>query len=150
MGRNIGGLHFSGGNLLSRATNVSGLPSDQPGSFDAAFNFTVRLSGTLKSHWFVEYDDLTASVSIPFMERIRVGLEIAPTQSFAVRAGLNGGQYSLGMGFRSESSEINVSLYNDRSPFPANGYWDQRFALQYKVFFQGHNTRDRESEAKGK
>jgi hypothetical protein len=146
LGRNIGGLHFVDGNLLSPAKNASGTPDDIKGSIDAAFNFTVRLSGTLKSYWFLEYDDVTSTAGLPFLERTRAGLEIDFTPAFSLRGGMNGVQFSGGIGFRSESSEINVTYYNDRSPFPANGYWDTRYALQYKVFFQGHNTRDRNAD----
>jgi hypothetical protein len=151
IGRNIGGLHFSGGNLMSPAKNASGLPTDQPTSIDAAFNFTVRLSGSLKSYWFFEYDDVSNTASLPIFEKMRLGLEILATSAFSVRAGFNGAQVSGGIGFRSESSEINVTYYNDRNPFSNTGYWDTRYALQYKVFFQGTNHRDRNAEeVKGK
>ena len=150
LGRNIAGLHFTSGNLLTSATNVSGTPDNQASSMDASLNFTVRMSGTLKSYWFLEYDDFMSSISMPFLERIRFGVEMSFSQSIGLRAGFNGGQFSGGLGFKSESSEINVTYYNDRSPFGAIGYWDTRYALQYKVFLQGQNHRDRESEAKGK
>jgi len=149
VGRNIGGLHFTNGSMMTGATNVSGLPSDQETSIDAGFNWTVRLSNSLKSYWFVEYDDVTDTVSLPIFEKIRFGVELDLTQSFNVRAGTTGAQFSGGIGFKSESSEINVTLYRDRSEFPANGYWDTRYALQYKVFFKAHNSRDREAESKG-
>jgi hypothetical protein len=149
VGRNIGGLHYSGGNLLSRATNVTGLPGDAIASFDTAFNLTIRLSGSLKSFWFAEYDDMANTTHIPFLERLRLGAEFSVSRAFAIRVGTTGGQFSGGIGFRGDSSEINVSMYSDRSPFANISYWDTRYALQYKVFFQDHNTRDRDSESRG-
>jgi hypothetical protein len=148
IGRNLGGLHFSGGNLISQASNVNGLPADQPSSVDAAFNWTVRLSGTVKSFWFFEYDDVSNTANLPVLERMRFGVELDLSPSFNLRVGTTGGQFSGGIGYRSESSEINLAMYQDRSPFATNGYWDTRYALQYKVFLQSHNTRDREAEEK--
>ncbi len=148
--RDIGGLHFSGGNLTSPVTGASGLPSDEAMSVDASLSFTVRLSGEVKSYWFFEYDDVTDTVRLPFFEKAKFGVDLNLSHAFSVRIGTSGGQFDGGIGFKSESSEINLSMYNERSPFPGNSYWDTRYALQYKIFFQDHNTRDREAEARGR
>jgi hypothetical protein len=150
IGRDIGGLRFSGGNLISPVKNASGLPSNEDMTVDAALGLTVRLSGTVKSYWFLEYDDAMNTLHLPFFERAKFGVDLNLSQAFSIRAGTNGGQFDGGIGFRSESSEINLTMYSERSPFPANEYWDTRYALQYKIFFQDHHSRDRESEAKGK
>ena len=150
LGRNIAGLHYSGGSLLPRAQNSSGLPADEKMSVDAAFNFTVRLSGSLKSVWYIQYKDLSSAANLPFLERFNLGVDLAMSQSVGLRAGFTGSQFSAGLGYRSPSSEINLAWYHERSPFANIAYWDTRYALQYKVFFREENTRDRDSEMKGK
>ena len=150
MGRNISGLHFLSGSIASRAKRVSGVPNMQYTSIDAAFNFTVRVSGSVKSLWFVEYDDAMNSISLPFLERIRVGLELGISSAVSLRGGFTGGQFSGGIGFKSQASEISFAYFHDRSPFTSIAYWDTRFALQYKIFLANKNGRERQSESKGR
>ena len=150
LGRNLLGLHYSSGSLLPRAKNSAGLPPDEATSIDAAFNLTVRIASSIKSLWYLQYKDLSNTAHLPFLERFNLGLELALSQSFGVRTGITGNQFSAGLGYRSPSSEINLAWYHERSPFSNISYWDTRYALQYKVFFNDHNSKDRDSEMKAK
>ena len=150
LGRNLLGLHYTSGSLLPRAKNSAGLPPDEATSVDEAFNLTVRVSSSIKSFWFLQYKDLTSTAHLPFLERFNLGLDLALSQSFSLRTGITGNQFSAGLGYRSPSSEISLAWYHERSPFSSIGYWDTRYALQYKVFFNDHNSRDRDSETKAK
>ena len=138
LARNIGGLHFSSGDL-----------ADEKSSYDAAFSFTVRVSGATRTHFYLQYNDLTAQVPMPAVEHLHLGADLDLSQSLALRGGLNGGQPTLGLTYRSEASEINLAWYHERSPFANVAYWDARYALQYKIFLKDLPSRDRESETKG-
>ncbi len=144
--RNIGGVHFSSGSIASRAKSPTGVPSDEDMSVDAAFDFTARISGPVKSRWYLQYKDLTGVSSLGILEKLNFGIDLNFSPAVSFRIGMTSTQPSAGIGYRSESSEINFAYYHDQSPFSNISSWDTRFALQYKVFFQDKNTRDRESE----
>jgi len=144
--RNIGGLHFISGNLFGRAHNPIGTPDDESMSIDAAFSFRVRFAGQFKSQWYLQYQDVTETVRMPVLEKLRIGVNFDLSPHFAIRGGFNGDQGSAGIGFRSQASEINLAWYHETNPFPGVDYWDTRYTLQYKLFFQDRNSRDREHE----
>ena len=149
IGRNLGGLHYTSGSLASFGNGVVGLPADEPTSVDASLNFTVRISGELKSGWYFQYKDMTGTSGLPFLEKLNTGLEVNVSKSVSVRAGLTGTQFSAGFGYKSDMSEINLAWYHEQTPFPGLSYWDTRYALQYKIYFKDKNARDRNSEVKG-
>lgn|GEM_PF-633644 len=146
LARNLFGLHYLTKGPIGRATSPSGLPADEPMSLDAAFNFTARLSGPVKANGFVELQDLTHATSMALVDKIGVGFDVSVSRAVAFRVGLRSLQVSGGIGYRSESSEINLAYYRDPTPFPSISKWDTRYALQYKVFFQDSNSRERDSE----
>lgn len=135
IGRNLGGLHFSRTSLLPRGSNIAGTPPSQQMSIDLGFDFQIRISGTLKSHWFFEYKDINHHSSIPTaMERLSTGLDLNLSPAVAVKAGMTGiAQFSVGGSYRSDQSEIGLNYYQERSPFNAGPSWETRFALQYKL-----------------
>jgi hypothetical protein len=144
--RNIGGLHFNQGSIFSRANNPVGIPADEDMSVDVAMALMVRLSGTFKSHWYLQYHDLTSTSHTPVLEHLGVGANFDFTSNFSVRVGFTGNQPSAGIGFKSEASEISLAYYNEPNPFSGVDYWDTRYTLQYKIFFQDKNVRDRDRE----
>ena len=146
LARNVGGLRYTSGSLYPTGSLVSGQPTNEPMSVDAAFNIMVRVSGTMKTYWYFEYDDAFLAVSMPYLQRLRAGLDFQVSQYVGLRAGITGDQFSAGIGYRSEDSEINLAMYSEQSPFATVSYWDRRYALQYKIYFQEKNTRDRKSE----
>ncbi len=135
MARNLGGLHFASGALLSRGTSISGVPGTEAMTVDVAFDFLVRITGTFKTHWYFEYKDLTNHTSFPsIFEKLSTGLDLSFSPNFALRAGMTGiAEFSGGLGYRSEHSEISLAYYNEKSPFSNTPSWDTRYALQYKV-----------------
>lgn len=147
MARNLGGLHFVSGSLFSRAQNVAGVPADEKMSLDAAFNMMLRISGSVRMNWYFQYSDFTRQNSIPMIDRLSVGSNFSLSQHFGIQFGISGLQPSAGIGYRSQSSEINLAWYQEKNPFgsaaPAN---DTRFSLQYKIFFQDRNSRDPEDD----
>lgn len=150
LARNLMGTHYVGGNLLARAKDPVGIVADDPMSIDAAFNFMVRVSGATKSYWYFQYKDLTSAYSMPFLERLNMGFDLGLSQSFDIRAGFTGSQFSAGIGFRSQSSEINLAWYHEPNPLSGTDYWDTRYSLQYKIYFQDSNSRDRDSDLKAR
>ncbi len=150
MARNIGNLHFTSGSLMTGANNPIGTPADVPMSIEAAFGMMVRLSGSLKSHWYLQYKDVTDTAHMPLLERTSLGVDLDLSESVELRGGYNGSQFSGGIGYKTDQSEIGLAFYHERSPFAAIDYWDTRYALQYKIFFQDHNSRNREAETRGR
>lgn len=147
--RNIGALHFSGNSIYPSATSANGEPSDQKMSLDMALSFMVRVSGEMKTQWYFEYDDASSAYSMPFLERVKAGLDFQLNRMVGIRGGLNGTQFSAGIGYRGEDTELNLAYYSERSPFTAVSTWDTRYALQYKFYLQDKNSRDRKGEEKG-
>ncbi len=133
--RNLGGLHFTGSRLLSRGTNFSGTLASENMSVDASFDFLVKITSNLKTHWYLEYRDLGNHVSFPsYFERINMGVDLALNRSISFRGGMTGiANFSAGLGYRSENGEINLAYYKEKSPFSYGDSWDTRYALQYKV-----------------
>ncbi|MBS1960298.1 MAG: hypothetical protein JST80_12545 [Bdellovibrionales bacterium] len=150
VGRNLFGTHFVAGSMFGRAKNPIGITPDEPMSVDLAFNMTIRISGAAKSHWYFQYKDITSAYSIPFLDRMSFGAEIGFSEHFNVRAGLEGTQWSAGIGYKSTGSEINLGMYHEPVVLTGTDSWDTRFGLQYKIYFQDANTRDRDGEAKAK
>jgi hypothetical protein len=146
--RNIGGVTYATGSLLPRANSPIGAPPTEEMTVDAAFGMMVRVSGQVKTNWYLQYKDINNRVSVPFLEKMNLGLDISLSPAVGIRAGMTGNQFSAGLGYRSESSEINLAYYKDPTPFKDISYYDTRFALQYKVLFQDQNTRNREEEGK--
>jgi hypothetical protein len=150
VGRNLFGLHYTAGDILPRAQDASGLPADESMSVDMALGFTTRISGPMKANWYVQYQDATNSIGLPIMQKLGLGANLGLSQAFSVRAGFTGNQFSAGFGYKSEASEINLAWYHEQSPFPTVSYWDTRYTLQYKLYFQDRNTRNRDSERQAK
>lgn len=148
--RNIGGVTYAEGSLLPRAKSPSGAPPTEVMTVDAAFGMMVRISGQVKTNWYLQYKDINNRVSVPFLEKLNFGLDLSLSPAVALRAGMTGDQFSAGLGYRSAASEINLAWYKDPTPFKDISYYDTRFALQYKVLFQDQNTRNREDEGKPK
>jgi hypothetical protein len=140
LARNIGGTHFVGGSLFTGAQNSVGITPDEPMSVDLAFNWMVRFSGKMKSHWYVQYSDAMSAYSMSVLDRVHFGGDLSLSKSFDIRFGANGMQLSAGVGYRSKASEINITWYNEKNPI--NDANDSRFGLQYKIFFQDQNTRE--------
>ena len=150
IGRNLGGVHYMSNSMLMTSSNSTGIPQDEKMSVDMAFNFTVRISGTFKSFWFFQYKDATGSTGLKTIDRLNSGLELDISKSVVFRVGASGIQPSLGIGYKSESSEINLAWYHEQDTLPGAPAWDTRYALQYKIYFQDKNTRDRDREEKVK
>lgn len=148
--RNLFGMHYMPKGLISRASSPTGVPSDEPMSVDAAFNFMARLYGPVKSNWYFQFKDLTSATSMAPLDKLSLGLDLGISPAVSLRLGLNNLQPSAGIGYRSETSEINLAYYQELTPFPSILKWDTRYALQYKFFFQDRNTRDRDSELQAK
>ena len=133
--RNLGGLHFAAGGLLPRGSSITGPPGAELMTVDASFDFLVRISGNIKTHWFFEFKDFTMKSSIPSVfERLSTGLDISLSPNFALRGGMTGiAEFSGGLSYRSPNSEISLAYFNEKSPFSTTAAWDTRYALQYKV-----------------
>lgn len=146
LARNALGTRFSRSPLLKRADSPSGNPADQPASYDAAFGFMLRLGGTLKTNGYLQLKDMLGGTPISLIDRMSVGLDFNVSPAVSLRVGASGLRWSGGLGYRSESSEINLAYYKEPIPFTSISAEDVRFALQYKVFFQDANSRVREPE----
>jgi hypothetical protein len=140
--RNIGGLHYTSGSTLLGAQNTAGgTPPDESMAVDAAFNATFRISGTLKTNFYFQYTDVTDSVAMQYLDHLSAGFEVGASKALVIRAGTNGIRPSLGIGFRSESSEINLAWYHEQNPFTNFEQTETRYTLQYKLFFQASSRR---------
>ena len=130
--RNLGGLHFIPTSLWPRGSFSTGAPTDELMTVDLSFDFQVRLSGTLKLHYYSEYLDLTNHDPIPgLFYKIKQGLELNLSQSLVLRGGITGIlEKSAGIAYRGDSSEIGLAYYHEPSPYSG---WDIRYALQYKI-----------------
>lgn len=148
--RNLFGMRFQPGALMSRAKNPSGLLANQEMSVDASFNFMTRISGPVKSLWYFQAVDLTGTTYMKVFDRLSFGLDFSLSPAVDLRFGLNSTRFSAGIGYRSPGSEIGVAFYQDPSPYASISATDTRLALQYKVFFQDRNVRDRDAEGRGK
>lgn len=146
LARNIGGTHFVGGSLFTGASNSAGITPDEPMSVDFAFNFVVKVSSKMRSNWHIQYVDALSAYSMSFLDRISVGGDLSLSQNFLLRVGLNELRMSAGIAFKSKSSEIGLTWYNEKNPLLSAN--DARFGLQYKFYFQDQNTRDPEGEKK--
>jgi hypothetical protein len=135
--RNLGGLKFTPGGFLPRGSNTTGAPGVEPMTVDVAFDFMVRITGTFKTHWYFEYRDLTSRAWIPsIFEKLSTGLDVSFSPKFALRGGMTGiANFSGGISYRSDQSEISLAYYNEKSPFSNTPAWDSRFGLQYKLMF---------------
>ena len=141
MVRNIGGVTYSSTSLWPRGTGVTGAPANEPMTIDMAFDFMVRITGTVKSHFFFQYEDFSSQSSIPnIFDRLKTGFDLSLSPSFVFRAGMTGlmqlsaggvAQFSFGAALKGESSEIGIAYYNE--PNPLGALWDTRYALQYKI-----------------
>ena len=133
--RNLGGLHFTSGGILPRGSNITGVPSSEQMTVDAAFDFMVRISGNFKSHWYFEYKDFTkkSNFSTSF-ERLSTGLDLSVSPNVSFRGGMTGiAEFSTGISYRSDHSEIALAYYKEKTPFSTTPSWDSKFALQYKI-----------------
>ncbi len=146
LARNAMGTSFSRAPLFKRADSPAGSPPDQPASYDAAFNFMLRVSGPVKANLYVQFKDILGATSTALLDRISAGLDASISRAVSFRVGAMGTRLAGGIGYRSQSSEINLAYYKDPCPFTNIAADDTRFALQYKVFFQDENSRARESE----
>lgn len=144
--KNIFGVNYSGGALLGRASAPVGAPAVEPMTLEAALDFQVRISGTAKTHWYLQYKDMASATSLPLLEKLSYGLEIAFNKNFGIQTGFNETQFSLGLGYRGDRSAISLSWYNDQNPLPVGLYWDTRYQLQYTLHFQDKNKRDPEQD----
>jgi hypothetical protein len=146
-GRNIGGLHFTKGSLLSRASNVTGTPQDEPMAVDAAFSALVKLTGTFATNWYFEFRDLTASGSTSaFLNKLSMGMEFNMNKSLMLRGGLSGTRLSAGLGYIGDHSAINFAWYHEPNTVGGGPAYDTRYQLQYVFRFQKENKRDPEKE----
>jgi hypothetical protein len=144
--RNIGGLHYNSGSLFARAKNPVGIPQDESMGVDASMGWMVRIAGTFKSNWYIETRDLTNTAKMPVLERLSFGVDFALNPAFSLRGGFTGDQPSAGLGYRSQASEINLAWYAEPNALANTSHWDTRYTLQYKLFFQNRNVRDRDAE----
>lgn len=145
--RNILGATYGGSSLIASAKNPSGSPSSESMSVDVSLGFTVRVSGSVKTVWYFEYDDLTQSAKMPFLEKLRLGLDLQFSRHFGLKGGVNGTQFTGGLGYKSDSSEINLAMYHESTPFSSVSYWDTRYSLQYKVYLQDRSSRSSAPES---
>jgi hypothetical protein len=148
--RNVFGMRFQSGSLLSRAKSPVGTPSDQELAVDAAFNFMSRISGPMKSFWYLQMQDVFGKTHLGVFDRLSLGIDFNLSQAVSLRIGLNKTRLSGGIGYHSPGSEIGLAYYQDQSPFTALSATDTRIALQYKIFFQDQNVRDRDAENKAR
>ncbi len=148
--RNLFGTRFQSGALMSRAQNSTGAPPSQEMTVDAAFHFMTRISGPTKSFWYFQARDVFGKTGMNLAERLGFGVDFSLSPAVAVRFGLDRTRPSAGIGYLSESSEINLAYYSEPSPFAGVNSTDSRIALQYKIFFQDKNTRDREPVTKAR
>jgi len=146
--RNALGTSFKRAPIFRRADSPVGNPPDQPASYDAAFNFMFRLSGTMKANGYLQYKDFLGATQTSILDRLSAGMDLSVSPAVNLRVGVMGVRFAGGIGYQSPSSEIHLAYYKDPNPFTALGADDTRFALQYKVFFQDANSRVRESEIK--
>ncbi len=148
MGRNLGGLHYSFGGTLMSATGATQAPADEKMSFDAAVNFMVRVSAEFKTYWYFQYLDATMATSMAATDRLSVGIDVALSSHFDFRFGTQGTNPAAGLSYKSEASEIALAWHTEAAPFTGGltATSDTMYTLQYKLFFQDKNTRNREKQ----
>ena len=149
LARNLGGLHYSfGKTLMGAAKNATQAPADEAMSVDASLNFMVRVSSEFKTFWYFQYLDATGVSSLNTLDRFSLGIDVAVSPHFEFRFGGQGLRPSAGISYRSESSEIHLAWSNETVPFSGSAFptTQTNFNLQYKLYFQKRNTRNREQE----
>ncbi len=152
--RNILGLNYSSGSLLGRADSPAGLPQNEPMVVDAALNFTVRVTGTMKTIWYFQYQDAFHAINTSVTEHFATGVDFQFSKAFSLRGGLTGGnnffdpQFSLGMGYRNDGHIINFAWYHERNPLAGGPGYDTRYMLQYTLRFNDSPKVSRTKEKK--
>jgi len=151
MVRNIGGLTYGSSSLLPLGTNIAGVPGNEPMTIDMAFDFMVRMGASVKSRFYFEYQDFSSQTAIPnIFDRFKTGFDLS-FSDLVVRGGMTGllqlsaggiAQFSGGVAYRGQSSEIGFTYYHEPNPF--GSIWDTRYALQYKIMLNEKVTKKKD------
>jgi hypothetical protein len=111
--RNIGGLRYSSGTLMSLAKNPSGVPDEEKMTIDASVGFTYKMgSGWSLGTQYALRDSMNAS-NTRILVRGAVGMELSASDVFFARIGYGSGYPSAGLGFRTPRAEANLAWFSE-------------------------------------
>jgi hypothetical protein len=132
--RNILGTHYSSFTLYPIAKNKTGVPADDPMTFDASFSMAPKVgpSGNVMN-FVVELRDLTNRSSVSLLGRATVGVEFAYRDSVFLRGGWGSGYPNAGIGLKRKTAEFSLSWYSEEIGRSYSEARDSRFMVQYQI-----------------
>lgn len=134
--RNVARARYSSLMLFRFASSPTGLPADEPASFDATLSMTPRIAGNSFLTWSIGLRDAFNASGTSTLTRAVFGLEIDIKKSFYLRGGFGSGYPSAGFGYRGERSDFGIAWYAEelQSGFRQEELRKILLQFQYRAF----------------
>ncbi len=120
--RNAGSQKFS--------SSGAGAPDKIKQTLDLGFSLTPQVGNVVRTHFEINYKDLSDKYGVSIKRRLQAGMEIDIARTFFFRLGYGDGFGSIGIGVRSKKLEFDLTSYaTDDSVDDIRGKEDRRFAM---------------------
>lgn len=120
--RNAGSQSFS--------ASGAGAPDKIKQTIDLGFSLTPQVGNVIRTHFEINYKDLSDKYGVNVKRRVLLGMEIDIARTFFIRFGYGDAFGSMGIGVRSKKLEFDLTTYAvDNSASSLRGQEDRRFAM---------------------
>lgn len=131
--RNILGAKYRTLTLIPLAPNSTGLPADEPMSYDAAVSMSPRLGQGLTVNYTAQLRDITSTSGVSILGRAAFGMEFNFRDQFFIRGGLGSMYPCAGVGFKRKTAEFNFSWFSEEVGTGLLSDRDMKFMIQYQI-----------------
>ncbi len=130
--RNIMNTRFIGYTPMSFIGDSSGIPSEEPMTFDGSFSVGPRLGLGVGMNLVIEQRDILNKMGVDLMGHLAGGLEFSFRDKVFLRGGWRGGYPSFGFGMKRQGAEMSLAWFTEEigGHYLASG--ESRLMLQYQ------------------
>lgn len=132
--RNILGTKFKSTTLYSFGSTSTETPPDEPMTFDAALAISPKAGNGVTVNYTIELRDVTNTKAYSiYTMRLGTAAEINIRNSVFLRGGWGSGSPSVGLGFRSGRTDLNLGWWAEEIGDKPKEERDTRFTVQYTM-----------------
>jgi hypothetical protein len=133
VGRNLFNSGFKSSSLYSFTPDSTGVPAQDPGTFDVGVSFVNKLGGGNSMNFTFVDRDATNRSQITILGRAALGIEYNVRDTFFLRCGWGSGYPTAGFGLKLAQSELSFAWTSEEIGTGYHDDRDERYVLQLQV-----------------
>jgi hypothetical protein len=131
--RNLLGANFGSTAILPLVANSSGVPENEPTTFDVSFSAQSKLGRGSYFNFVSQVRDFTNRSHVSGLVRAALGLELSYKDQVFLRGGFGSGYPTAGLGLKSGKGEFSATWGSEEIGSNYHSLRDTHFIIQYQA-----------------